>query len=113
MGMNLMNIMKQVQNAQKRAEQAQKELSALEITGESAGGAVKVTCDGQGKFKSIKISAEAINPENPSSVDAETIGMLEDVISAAIRQANEKASAEMASKMKQITGGISIPGLNF
>lgn len=113
MGMNLMNIMKQVQNAQKRAEQAQKELSALEITGESAGGSVKVTCDGQGKFKSIKIAPEAINPENPASVDSETIEMLEDVISAAIKQANEKASAEMASKMKQITGGISIPGLNL
>lgn len=105
MGMNLMNIMKQVQNAQKRAETAQKELSALEITGEAAGGAVKVVCDGQGKFKSIKISPEVITPEDPE--------MLEDVISTAIKQANEKASAEMSAKMKQITGGISIPGLNF
>ena len=65
MGMNLMNIMKQVQNAQKRAETAQKELSALEITGEAAGGAVKVVCDGQGKFKSIKISPEVITPDDP------------------------------------------------
>ncbi len=105
MGMNLMNIMKQVQNAQKRAETAQKELSALEITGEAAGGAVKVVCDGQGKFKSIKISPEVITPDDPE--------MLEDVISTAIKQANEKASKEMAAKMKQITGGISIPGLNF
>ena len=100
-----MNIMKQVQNAQKRAETAQKELSALEITGEAAGGAVKVVCDGQGKFKSIKISPEVITPDDPE--------MLEDVISTAIKQANEKASKEMAAKMKQITGGISIPGLNF
>ena len=68
MGMNLMNIMKQVQNAQKRAEIAQKELAALEITGESAGGLVQVTCDGQGKFKSIKISPEA---------KSESIGMEE------------------------------------
>ena len=113
MGMNLMNIMKQVQNAQKRAESAQKELSALEITGESSGGYVKVTCDGQGKFKSIKIAPEAINAENPASVDTETIEMLEDLISSAITQANEKASKEMQAKMKQITGGISIPGLNF
>ena len=105
MGMNLMNIMKQVQNAQKRAETAQKELSALEITGEAAGGAVKVVCDGQGKFKSIKISPEVITPDDPE--------MLEDVISTAIKQANEKASKEKKKKMKQITGGISIPGLNF
>jgi len=113
MGMNLMNLMKHVQNAQKRAETAQKELAALEITGESAGGAIKVICDGQGKFKSIKIAPEAINPDNPTSVDAETIEMLEDVIAAAMKEANEKASKEMAAKMKQITGGINIPGLNF
>lgn len=112
MGM-MMNIMKQVQNAQKRAEAAQKELAALEITGESNGGYVSVTCDGQGKFKSIKIKPEAINPDNPASVDSETIEMLEDLISSAIAQANEKASQEMQVKMKQITGGINIPGLNF
>ncbi|MBR6301278.1 YbaB/EbfC family nucleoid-associated protein [bacterium] len=104
MGMNLMNIMKQVQNAQKRAELAQKELADLVITGESAGGLVQVTCDGQGKFKSIKISPEA---------KSESIEMLEDLITAAINQATEKASVEMQAKMKQITGGISIPGLNF
>ncbi len=107
MGMNLMNLMKQVQNAQKLATEAQKELAALEISGESAGGSVVVVCDGQGKFKSIKISPEAF------SVDTETAEMLEDVISAAIKQANEKASKEMEAKMKKITGGINIPGLPF
>ena len=113
MGFDFMNIMKQVQNAQKRAEVAQKELAALEITGESAGGHVRVVCDGQGKFKSIKIAPEAINPENPGAVSQDSIEMLEDLISAAINQAGDKASKEMQSKMKQITGGISIPGLNF
>ena len=37
--------------------------------------------------------------------------MLEDVISTAIKQASEKAVKEMETKMKAITGGISIPGL--
>jgi len=113
MGMNLMNLMKQVQNVQKKAGAMQEELANLEITGESAGGAVKVTCDGQGKFKSIKISAEAINPENPAAVDSETIEMLEDIISSAMKEANQKASKEMEERMKKITGGINIPGLNF
>lgn len=111
MGMNLMGIMKQVQNAQKRAEVAQKELSALEITGEATG--VKVVFNGQGQFKSIKLSPEAINPENPASVDSETIEMLEDLITSAMNQASNKASAEMSAKMKQVTGGINIPGLSF
>lgn len=113
MGMNLMNIMKQVQNVQKKASAMQEELANLEITGEGGSGAVKVICDGQGKFKSITIAPEAINPENPASVDSETIEMLEDVISAAMKDANEKASAEMKERMSKVTGGIKIPGLSF
>lgn len=111
--MNIMQMMKQAQGLQKRLQEVQKELTDLEITGESAGGAVKVVCTGQGKFKSIKLSAEAINPENPSSVDPETIEMLEDIISSAINQASDKATKTMEDKMKTVTGGINIPGLNF
>ncbi len=111
--MNIMQMMKQAQSLQKKLKDTQAELANTEITGESAGGAVIVTCDGQGKFKSIKLKPEAINPENPSSVDSETVEMLEDIISTAIEQASNRASKEMESKMKAVTGGINIPGLNF
>ncbi|MBO6181784.1 YbaB/EbfC family nucleoid-associated protein [bacterium] len=113
MGLNLGNLMKQVQNVQKKASEAQARLASMELIGESANGGVKVTMDGQGKFKSIKLSAEVINPENPSAVDTDTIEMLEDVISAAINDATQKASKEMESTMKNVTGGMKIPGLNF
>ncbi|HNW26739.1 MAG TPA: YbaB/EbfC family nucleoid-associated protein [Candidatus Gastranaerophilaceae bacterium] len=109
--MNMMQMMQQAQNLQKKLKAAQEELANSEVTGESAGGAVKVVCDGQGKFKSIKLSPEAINPENPSSVDADTVEMLEDIITTAILQASNKATAEMETKMKALTGGINIPGL--
>ena len=109
--MNIMQMMKQAQSMQTRLKDTQEELANIEITGESAGGKVKVTCDGLGKFKSIKLTAEAINPENPSSVDADSIEMLEDIISAAIVQASDKATAQMEQKMKAVTGGINIPGL--
>lgn len=108
-----MQMMKQAQSLQQKLKDAQSELARTEITGESANGAVVVTCDGQGKFKSIKLKAEAINPENPSSVDADTVEMLEDIITTAIKQASDRASKEMESKMKSVTGGINIPGLNF
>lgn len=108
-----MQMMKQAQSLQKKLKDTQEELARTEITGESAGGAVIVTCDGQGKFKSIKLKPEAINPENPSSVDSETVEMLEDIISTAIQQASNRASQEMESKMKAVTGGINIPGLNL
>ena len=111
--MNIMQMMKQAQGIQKRLKDTQQELANLEITGEAANGAVKVICDGQGKFKSIKLTAEAIYPENPSAIDADTVEMLEDIISSAIKQASDKASKAMEDKMKAVTGGLNIPGLNF
>jgi DNA-binding YbaB/EbfC family protein len=109
--MNIMQMMQQAQNIQKRLKDVQKELSEQEIEGESLGGAVKVVCDGQGKFKSIKLSAELINPEHPELVDEDTIETLEDAIITAITQTSKKASDEMEAKIKSVTGGISIPGL--
>lgn len=109
--MDMMKMMKQAQNLQKRLKETQDELANTEFTAESAGGAVKVVCDGQGRFKSIKLSADVINPENPSSVDADTVETLEDVITTAITQASKQATEQMETKMKALTGGINIPGL--
>ena len=109
--MNMMNIMQQAQKMQKKFKEAQGELENAEITTTSGNGAITVTLTGQGKFKSIKIKPEAINSENPESVSADTIKMLEDLISQAFEDATQKANTQMEAKMKSITGGISIPGL--
>ena len=109
--MNMMNMMKQAQNIQKRLKEAHEELTNMEISGEAGNGAIKVICDGKGLFKSIKLSPEAINPDDPSSVTEDTIEMLEDLISTAILQTAKKAEAVMEEKMKAATGGISIPGI--
>ncbi len=109
--MNMMNIMQQAQKMQKKFKEAQGELENAEITTTSGNGAITVTLTGQGKFKSIKIKPEAINSENPESVSADTIEMLEDLISQAFEDATQKANTQMEAKMKSITGGISIPGL--
>ncbi len=103
--MNIMQIMKQAQNVQAKLKSAQEELSKMEIVGEAGGGAVKIICDGQGKFKSIKLTSDAVN------VDDDAREMLEDLITSAMNQASEKASKEMESRMKQATGGLNIPGL--
>ena len=109
--MNIMQMMKQAQNLQKKLKDTQDELAKIDVVGEAGSGAVKVTCDGQGKFKSIKLTASAINPENPSAVDSDTIEMLEDLLTQALSDATNKASSQMEAKMKAVTGGISIPGL--
>ena len=109
--MNIQNMLKQAQNMQKQMEKTQNELAQVDVTADAGNGAVSVTFDGQGKFKSIKLKAEAINPDNPSSVDEETIEMLEDLITSAITEANNKAAKLMQDKMSAVTGGIKIPGL--
>ena len=109
--MNIAQMMKQAQQMQKRLQDAQTELANTEFTAMAGNGAVTVVCDGPGKFKSIKLSKAALNPENPDSVDTDTVEMLEDLISTAMNQATTQATSEMQSKMKALTGGINIPGL--
>ena len=104
-------MMKQAQQVQKKLQDTQAELAEQEFVATAGNNSVTVICTGQGKFKSIKLAPEAINPENPSSVDEDTIEMLEDLITTAMNQATTQASAEMETKMKALTGGINIPGL--
>ena len=109
----MMNMMKQAQNIQKKLVDAQNELTNMSIEGTAGNGSVSVICDGKGQFKSIKLSAEAINPENPSSISSDDIEMLEDLISSAMKTAIEKSKSEMEAKMKSVTGGVNIPGLTL
>ncbi len=109
--MNIAQMMKQAQQMQKRLQDAQTELANTEFSAEAGNGAVTVICDGQGTFKSIKLTKSALNPENPESVDIDTVEMLEDLITTAMNQATGQAKTEMQTKMKSLTGGINIPGL--
>ena len=109
--MNMMNMMKQAQNIQKKLIDAQEELANMDVVSETGNGSIRVVCDGKGIFKSIKLSAEAINPENPSSISQDDVEMLEDLITSAMKTAVEKSKSVMEEKMKSVTGGVNIPGL--
>lgn len=109
--MNMIQIMQQAQKMQKKLKEVQDELANTEIKGTSNGNTVEVTLNGQSKFVKIKLTKAAINPENPDSVDDETVEMLEDLITQAMNNATSAAMATMENKMKSATGGINIPGL--
>ena len=110
--MNLANVMKQAQQVQKRLQDAQKDLAGAEVAGTAGNGSVTIICDGHGKFKSIKLSKEALSPDNPASVDDETVEMLEELITSAMQQAVSQSNTLMQNKMKGIVpAGINIPGL--
>ncbi len=109
--MNMMQVMQQAQKMQKKFKETQSELENIEVISTAGNGAVTAILTGQGKFKAIKLTPEAINPENPASVDTDTVEMLEDLLTQALSDATKKATDQMEAKMKSITGGISIPGL--
>ena len=54
--MNIAQMMKQAQFIQKKLQEAQTELANTEYSAEAGNGSVKVVCDGQGYFKSIKFT---------------------------------------------------------
>jgi len=110
-GFNVQQMLKQAQQMQKKMEDAQGELQNIQVTGEAGGGVISVVFNGKNEFLSIKIKPEAINPDNPETVDADTVEMLEDLISGAMKDANKKVSATAESKMSSVTGGMNIPGL--
>ncbi|MCK4368112.1 MAG: YbaB/EbfC family nucleoid-associated protein [Dehalococcoidales bacterium] len=97
------SMLRQAQELQAKLAKAQQELADLTIEASSGGGAVKVTITGQLKILSVKISPEAINPD-----DAE---LLEDLVLTAVTEAMAKAQELAAQRLGKITGGLKIPGL--
>ena len=96
------NMMKQAQQMKKKMEELQDQLEDLDVEGVSGGGMVKVVVSGKKDVKSLKI--------NPN-VMSEDVDMLEDLILAAIKIAQENADKESKDKMGSLTGGMNIPGL--
>ena len=98
---DIMGMMKQAQQLQARMQQLQEELAAAEIEGRSGGGLVKLTLDGKGQIKRVKI--------DPSLMRADETEILEDLILAAGQDAKNKVEVLMADKMKEATGGMALP----
>jgi DNA-binding YbaB/EbfC family protein len=106
MGMNmkdLNNMMKQAQQAQKKVEAAQEKLAASIVEGSAGGGAVTLTMTGAHELQSIKLSPEAVDPQD--------VATLEDLIMVAFNDANEKLAALTEEIMGPIMGGLNLPGL--
>jgi nucleoid-associated protein EbfC len=99
------DMMKQVQKMQARMMELQEELNAKEVEGSAGGGMVKAIVTGKGDIKAVKIDPQVIKDGD--------IEMLEDLIVAAITQAQESASKLNQDTMSELTGGMNIPGLGM
>ena len=82
-GGNMQQLMKQAQAMQRKLQEAQEEIAETEVTGSAAGGVVEVTMTGDKTPVSVTIKPEAVDPDD--------VEMLEDMILAALNDANEKA----------------------
>ncbi len=103
--LNIQGIMKQAQAMQKKMEDMQNQLAQQEIEGSSGGGMVKVTLNGKFEMKKLEI--------DKSLVVADEADILEDLIVAAHNDAKNKVEAMMSDSMKNVTGGMNIPGLKL
>ncbi|MDY6912836.1 MAG: YbaB/EbfC family nucleoid-associated protein [Planctomycetota bacterium] len=83
----------------------QAELAESEYSAEAGGGAVAATVNGKMALVDVKIDSKMLSDGEP---DAE---MLADLVKAAITAAQEKAAAAAAEAVKELTGGMNIPGL--
>ena len=96
-------MIQQAQELQARLAKAQQELAEATVEATAGGGAVTVIVTGQQQVKSIKIDPEAITPDD--------VEMLEDLVLAAINEGLAKSQELAAERMRQVTGGLNIPGL--
>ena len=99
------DMMRQMQQMQQKMAEIQQQLEVMTIEGSAGGGVVKVVANGKNEVVGITIDPEVVNKDD--------VEMLQDLVLAAIKQAQEKSQAIQAEQMSSLTGGLNIPGLNL
>lgn len=94
---------KELYDLQKKARKIQKELKNTEIEAKSNDGWVTVVLNGEQHVVSIDIADEAMNLENRSELEKD--------LKNAFSQAVSRAQIHAAEKMKEVAGGLGIPGM--
>ena len=93
------------QRMQRQMEETTKELEAKEYTAAAGGGAVSVTVSGKKEVTAVKISPEAVDPDD--------VEMLEDLIMAATNEAFRQLEEANNNAMSKLTGGMGGLGGGF
>jgi len=101
---NIGKMMKLVGELKTRLPEMQKKLDEGKFTASAGGGVVKATVTGKMRIVGIKLDKDLL-----ADVDYE---VLEDLIKAAVAAAQEEAADAAKAAMKELTGGVEIPGLS-
>ena len=98
---NLGNLMKQAQAMQEKMAEMQARLAQMEVEGQAGAGMVRAVVNGKGEVRRIRIE--------PSVVDPQDVGMLEDLVVAACNDARAKADAMSAEETQKLMGRLGLP----
>lgn len=96
----LAGLMQQAQKMQENLKQAQDEIAAATVQGESGAGLVRITLNGKRQVQKIVIDDSLLQEDRD---------MLEDLIAAAFNDAVHKVSVLKQEKMAGLTGGMELP----
>lgn len=92
--------MKQAQQVQENLQKTQEEIANTEVCGESGAGMLKVVMTGRHDVKRVDIDPTLLNDDKQ---------MLEDLIAAAVNDANRKVEKISQDKMSNLTAGLDLP----
>ncbi len=98
---DMAKMMKQAQEMQAKVTELQQELETMTVTGESGAGLVKATATAKGELKGLDI--------DPSIFNGDDKEVVEDLILAAIKDAQAKATEKYQSEMKALTDSFGLP----
>jgi nucleoid-associated protein EbfC len=97
------NLAKMAQQMQADMARAQQELEALRVEGSAGGGVVRAVVSGKLDIVSVSIDPEVVDPHDLED--------LQDLVVAAIADAQTNAKGAAEEKMSRIAGGLGLPGL--
>lgn len=102
---NIQQLMQMGRQFQERISELQEQLAERRVSASAGGGMVTATVDGKGEVRKVEI--------DPTVVDPSDVEMLEDLVLAAVSEAQTKARTMQEEEMKKAAGGlpISLPGL--
>ena len=98
--MNMQQMMKQAQQMQERL---QKQMADMRVEATAGGGMVTVVVNGAKQLQSIKIDPEVVSKED--------VEMLQDLIVAAVNDAQRKADEQLSQNMGGMIPGLKLPGM--
>ncbi len=93
-------LMKQAQEVQEKLKKTQDEIAGMEVEGEAVAGLIKVTMTGRHDVRRIHMDPSLLEDDKE---------MLEDLIAAAMNDANRKVEEMTQSKMSAVGGGLGLP----